>query len=72
MKYIIELWRENSIIQGLIALGATGTAGYMYIIGKDVPESLIGIVGLIVGYYFGSKTAQTTKAIVNGLRRKDE
>lgn len=52
---LLELWRESSLIQGLMALGCIGTVSYMYATGKPVPDTLIAIVSLILGYYFGSK-----------------
>ncbi len=52
------MWRESSLIQGMMALGCTGTIGYLYATEKAVPNTLLAIVYLILGYYFGSKTQQ--------------
>ena len=52
---LIELLRESTLIQGLMALGATVTMGILFIENKPVPQTLIDIVFVIVGYYFGSK-----------------
>lgn len=53
-----DLLYTSTIIQAIIALASVGVILYLYVIGHQVPEELIGIVMLILGYYFGSKTQQ--------------
>lgn len=55
---VYELFRSSTLIQGTMALGCTFTIAYLYLTGKVVPDSLVGIVMLILGYYFGTKTTQ--------------
>lgn len=54
-KQLIELLRESSLVQGIIALVTTGAMTYMYAAQIPVPDVLIGIVTLILGFYFGGK-----------------
>jgi len=53
-----ELLRESVILQAIIALVLTGVICYLYVIGQDVPESLVQALFVILGFYFGSKSAE--------------
>lgn len=57
---IIDLLKSSAIVQGSIALVSTGTVSYMYATGKPVPVELVGIVMVIIGYYFGTKSQQNS------------
>ena len=55
---------ESTILQGVLALLFSVTICYMYLIGRDVPESLTLILGAIIGFYFRSKASvEVRKAI---------
>ena len=54
----VELWESSSIIQGTMALACTGCIIYLAVVGRDVPEVLVGIVMAVVGFYFGTKRSQ--------------
>lgn len=49
-----ELFRESVIIQGLIVLVLLVTISAMLIMGWNIPDQLWALVGVVVGYYFGS------------------
>jgi len=70
-----KLLAESVLIQGALALIFAGTISYMYIIGKDVPDSLVQLLMLIIGFYFGARTqlAATRRAgSKGGIRRLSE
>ena len=52
---IVELLRESTLIQATMALGCTATMGYLYLSNRPVPDTLLSLVMVIIGYYFGSK-----------------
>ena len=54
----IALLRDSTIIQGSITLVCVCGIVYLWVTGKPVDNNLLGIVLLIIGYYFGSKTQQ--------------
>lgn len=54
----IDLLKSSALVQGSIALVVTSGMIYMYVSGKTVPNELLGIVMIILGYYFGVKTQQ--------------
>jgi carbon starvation protein CstA len=55
---LISLLRDSTLIQGSITLVCVCGIVYLWVTGKPVSDSLLGIVLLIIGYYFGSKTQQ--------------
>jgi len=60
-KMSVETWKEQSLgipkgsIRALLALIFCFVAIGVWITTKNMPEWLIGILGAIVGFYFGSK-----------------
>jgi len=54
-----ELWQSSAIIQGTMALACTGAVIYLAVRGQGVPEVLVGLVMAVVGFYFGTKRAQS-------------
>ncbi|MBA7659010.1 hypothetical protein ES703_66973 [subsurface metagenome] len=57
---LIDLFKTSALIQGVMALAGFGVICYLAIIGRPIPEILAALVGTIVGYYFGTKTKQST------------
>jgi len=58
MSKFWELLRESVILQALIALILVGVICYLYIVGKEVPEPLTQALFVILGFYFGAKSAE--------------
>ena len=54
-----DLWRSSALIQGALALMFGASVCYLAIAGRDIPGILVGILGTIIGFYFGTK--KTTK-----------
>lgn len=52
------LMKQSVIVQAIITLIIVSTIAYLYIIGRPVPNDLINLVVLILGFYFGSKSQQ--------------
>lgn len=59
MNRFWALFEESVIVQALIALGVIGTICYLYATGQEVPQELVQIAMLILGFYFGTKVQQT-------------
>jgi len=55
MNRLADAFMESTVLQATLALMFGGTICYMYLIGMDVPESLAGFLGAIIGFYFRSK-----------------
>ena len=50
-----SLFKESVIVQALIALVLLVTICYMYVVGMEVPDTLVIAFGAVLGFYFGSK-----------------
>lgn len=55
MEKFLDLVRESVIVQGLITLSLVITVCYMWASGKTIPPDLLGLLTLVIGFYFGSK-----------------
>jgi len=56
-----ELFRESIIVQSLVTLGMVTTICVMYLMERPVPQELWAAAMLILGFWFGSKTAFTKR-----------
>lgn len=68
MQKFWELLERSTILQAVLTLLCAGTVCYMYLTGQEVPDSLVNIVMLIVGYYFGAKTVSEASRFASGKR----
>ena len=58
MKHtLIDLFKTSAIMQGLLSVGVIGTYIFLLVTGAVVPETLVVSVGLVLGFFFGSKLA---------------
>jgi len=57
----VDLFKSSAIIQGTMALLATGAIVYLAVTDRPIPEILAAFVGTIVGYYFGTKHVLDSK-----------
>ena len=65
MEKFLQLLEDSVILQAILTVLVWGTIAYLVIAGRDVAP-LVHDAGLIIlGYYFGSKTAQ---AVMKALR----
>lgn len=58
METFVDLLKTSTLVQAIITLLCIGTIAYLYIAERQVPDTLVSIVMLILGYYFGSKSEQ--------------
>lgn len=66
MSKFWELYEKNVVISGALATGLVGTACYLWATGQPVPTLLAGILGSVVGYFFGAGKAKDTITIIKG------
>lgn len=62
---LAEMWRESTIIQGLLTLSVIGVWLAMVFIEKQIPDAMNWVVGAVVGFYFGTKNTQSAKNLVH-------
>lgn len=58
MNRFWELVKSSVIVQGLVTLVLVLTTCYLYATSQPVPESLLSLDGLVIGFFFGSKAQQ--------------
>jgi hypothetical protein len=51
----LDLLARSVIMQSVLTILVVGAWLYMIVMGKPVPELLETVVGLVVGFFFGSK-----------------
>ena len=56
----IELVERSVIFQGLLVLMIAGTYCYMVATGQQVPDALLHLLEVMVGFFFGAKAAVNT------------
>lgn len=61
MSTLIDLFRESTLVQAMIALLYSAGVLYLVATGQNVPEWAVQILMLIIGFYFGSKVQQAIK-----------
>lgn len=70
---VMEMWRESSLIQGILTLTIVLVWLGLVIANAVIPDQLNMVVSLVIGYYFGSKSQQQARAIVSSyLAAKDD
>ena len=52
------LWLPVGSVRAIIALTVVGAGVGMFIAKGNVPEALVGIIGLVIGFYFGKKAGE--------------
>jgi len=54
-EWLAEQFESSAVIQGAMALSCVGAIIYLAVVGREIPEVLVGIVMAVVGFYFGTK-----------------
>ncbi len=62
MNRFWDLLAQSIIVQALVTLISVLTVSYMYIAGMQVPQELVNIVMLILGFWFGTKAQNVINA----------
>lgn len=55
------LLEDSVIVQALVTLSLVGAVVFLVVSGKDVPDALLNLCLITLGYYFGSKAQLTGK-----------
>ena len=73
MSKFWDLFRESIILQSLITLVLIAALVYLYIRDGVVPEQLLQMTWVIVGFWFGTKVQSVqTQAVLNTYRPQEE
>ena len=72
----VDLFERSVIFQGILVLMIAGTYCYMVASGQQVPDALLHLLEVMVGFFFGAKAAVNTSRDVKqylqglGLERR--
>jgi len=69
MQQFWELFKASVIVQALLALMVTGAIVYALLSGLAIPEQLWAMWGLILGWYFGSKSHTESATAARNVAR---
>lgn len=58
MPKLLDLIKSSVIVQGIVTLALVGTTCYLYATGQPVPDTLLQLDGVVVGFFFGAKIQQ--------------
>lgn len=61
MDTLKQLALESTLTQGFLAICLVVTICYMYVTTNDAPESLVGLLGLVLGFYFRTKAGDEVR-----------
>jgi len=67
-----ELFAESLIIQGILALMFSVVICIMYLNGMAVPQELVALISLILGYFFGAKNSVAQERVVKAIQKAKE
>ena len=57
MSNLLNSLVEKVQVQDIIALFFTGVVGFLWLTGQEVPEGLLNVTLIIIGFFFGDKNA---------------
>lgn len=66
-RVLLALVYEGIVFRGILAIMCVGAAIYLLIQTRDIPEWFQVTIGVVMGYFFGSKTIETTQATINRI-----
>jgi len=69
MSKFWSLLEESVIVSGIIALGCVGAVIYLAVVGKPIPDVLVNICMIVVGFFFGGKVQQAQSRLADRLGR---
>ena len=55
-----ELLEQSVLVSGIIALSCIGAVVYLSVTGKPVPDILVNIAMIVVGFFFGGKVQRAS------------
>ena len=61
MSTFWDLLESSVIVSGFIALGCVGAVIYLSCIQQPIPDVLVNVVMIVVGFFFGGKVQMAAK-----------
>ena len=58
-----ELLEKSVIVQGTVTLMSVGVACYLFITRGEIPDTLVQILSLILGFWFGTYSQKAIQSM---------
>jgi len=71
MQTFLDLLKQSVIIQGILAVGFCSAVVYLAITGQPIPDILVNVTMLIVGFFFGAKSTATAHSLIESMKREE-
>jgi hypothetical protein len=71
MQTFLELLRQSVIIQGILAVGFCAVVAYLAITGRPIPDILVNVTMLIVGFFFGAKSTASARDLIESMKQEE-
>ena len=71
MQTFLDLLKQSIIIQGILALGFCAAVVYLAITGRHIPDTLVNVTMLIVGFFFGAKSTASARDLIESIKREE-
>ena len=55
--WLAAQWEKSNLLSGVLAIAVWGAIIYLAVIGRDLPDVLVGAGGIIMGFFFRSKSS---------------
>jgi len=72
MNKFLKLWSDGTLIMTFLAMGAFSVVSYMFVAGQEVPESLLAILTMIIGFYFRGVADKANGAFRASVLKKND
>lgn len=71
MANLTDLFKSSAIMQSVLSVMVVGAWLYLLVVGRTVPPELHQIVGLVVGFFFGTKTVIAAQSAALAIRKAE-
>jgi len=71
MKNKLTAFLDNSVLQAILTILVWGVIGYLYVVGREVPDALLQAGSVILGFYFHT-AALASAHILPGAAKKTQ
>lgn len=76
MQKFWQLLEQSVIVQAIVTLALVSAVVFLTVTGQAVPDALLNLALIALGYYFGSKAqltgTQAAKAVIQQLQESEE
>lgn len=69
MSKFWDLFASSVIVSSLIAVSCVGCMLYLAVIGKPIPDIVVNVTMIVIGFFFGGKVQAAQQSIADQMRK---